>query len=379
MSDAQGFCDRVKGFALGPVAAGAPGWSMGDAPDRQLMREAAGIGLTGVTCPTEFGGQGLGFDALVRACESLAAVDFGFAMSLVNTHNVGLRLCRSAPDAIRDRYLPRILAGEITACTALTEPGAGSDLAAITTCATQTPEGWRITGHKTWIVNGRHAGLAVVFARCPDVAEGADGIGGFLVDLERSGVFRHPIESGFQQTSMGTGGFVLEDAPAECLLLPPGGAFRSILTEINAARCYVAAMCNAMLEAAITQAARHGAMRLSFGKPLAEHAAWRQPLGAAQTDLAASRALTSQAVALIQADADAQLAAAKAKIAAVEAAQRHIPQMLHAMGAEGLRPEHCFTRHLAAAQIAGFTDGATGILRDRVARLSLSRLDISER
>jgi alkylation response protein AidB-like acyl-CoA dehydrogenase len=162
-------------------------------------------------------------------------------------------------------------------------------------------------------------------------------------------------------------------------LLPPGGAFKSILTEINAARTYVAAMCNAMLGAAIAQAADYGATRLSFGKPLAEYAAWRHPVGAAQTELAASRALTERTINLIIAGEDAQLAAAEAKIAAVEGAQRHVPQMLHAMGAAGLRPEYCFTRHLAAAQIAGFTDGATSILRDRVARLNHARPDNPKR
>jgi alkylation response protein AidB-like acyl-CoA dehydrogenase len=378
MSDSQGFVARVRAFAQDPMAHAASGWSMGDHLDRSLFREAASIGLTGITIPREYGGLGHGFATLVAACETLAAVDFGFAMSLVNTHNVGLRLCISAGEATRDSYLPRLLSGEISACTALTEPAVGSDFAAIATRATETPGGWRITGEKTWIVNGRHAGLAVVFAQCSDAGR-ADGIGGFLVDLDRPGVTRYPIDSGFAQTSMGTGGFVLEDVTAEALLLPPGGAFKSILTEINAARTYVAAMCNAMLGAATAQVADYGATRRSFGIPLADHAGWRHPLGAAETDLAASRALTARAVDLIVAGADTQLAAAEAKIAAVEAAQRHIPQMLHAMGATGLRPEYCFTRHLAAAQVAGFTDGATSILRDRVARLTRARTQTTKR
>lgn len=371
MSGAAAFLDRVHAFARGPVARAAPGWSLGEAPDRQLIRDAARIGLTGITTPEAYGGQGHGFSTLVAACETMAAVDFGFAMSLINTHNVGMRLSLSAPDALCEAYLPRLLSGEISACTALTEPGAGSDFAAITTRAEEAGEGWRISGEKTWIVNGRHAGLAVVFAQCGDAGE-ASGIGGFLVDLDQAGVRRYPIHSGFAQGSMGTGGFELDNAAAAALLLPPGAAFKSILTEINAARSYVAAMCNAMLGAAIRDAADYGARRQSFGKPLEQLPAWRQPLGAAETDHAAARALTERAVALVERGEDAQLAAAEAKIFAVEAAQRHIPQMLHAMGAAGLLPDYCFTRHLAAAQIAGFTDGATGILRDRVARLTRS-------
>lgn len=378
MSGAEAFLGRVTAFAEGPVAQAAQSWALGEDPDPQLTRDAAAIGLTGITTPAEHGGLGYGFTTLVEACAALAAVDFGFAMSLVNTQNVGQRLCLSAPDALRDAWLPRLLSGEVSACTALTEPGAGSDFAAITTRATETNEGWRITGEKKWIVNGRQAGLAVVFAQCGQTGD-AGGIGGFLVDLGQPAVRRFPISSGFPQASMGTGGFVLDNVVAEGLLLPPGGAFKSILHEINAARSYVAAMCNAMLGTAISEAAEYGAHRTSFGKPLDQHAAWRQPLGAAETDLAAAHALTARAVAQIEAGQDAQLAAAQAKIAAVEAAQRHIPQMLHAMGAAGLLPEYCFTRHLAAAQVAGFTDGATHILRDRVARLIRSGTDISKR
>lgn len=379
MTEAAGFLDRVQRFAQGPVAAAVPDWTAEAAPGLgALRREAAALGLTGVTVPAAQGGQGHGFATLAAACETLAAVDFGVAMSLVNTQNVGLRLCLSAPDALRETYLPRLLSGEISACTALTEPGAGSDFAAITTRATRDGTTWRLSGEKTWIVNGRHAGLAVVFAQTAERGD-ARGIGGFLIDLDRPGVRRYPLDSGFPQIAMGTGGFHLDAARAEALLLPPGAAFKAILTEINAARTYVAAMCTAMLAAAATQAADYGARRHSFGAPLDQHAAWRQPLGAAQTDLAAARALTARATALIEAGADAQLAAAQAKIAAVETAQRHIPQMLHAMGAEGLRRAYCFTRHLGAAQIAGFTDGATGILRDRVARLTRSGTDTSTR
>lgn len=374
MSSIEKFLERVRAFARGPVSDAAPDWSMGKTPKPQLFKTAARLGLTGVMTPVEHGGLGYGFTTLAKACEALAAVDFGFAMSLVNTQNVAFRLSKSASVRVQDTYLPGLLGGKISACTALTEPSAGSDFAAVTTRATQTAEGWKISGEKRWIINGRHAGLAMVFAQCGQAGD-ASSIAGFLVDLNQPGVRRYPIDTVFSQTSMGTGGFVLEDVavPADCLLLPPGGAFKSVLIEINAARAYVAAMCNAMLEATILQAADYGAHRESFGAPLGQHQAWRAPLGAAQADLAASRALTAGAVALIEADDDAQLAAAQAKIVAVEAAQRHIPNMLHAMGAAGLSSDFCFSRHLGGAQIAGFTDGATSILRDRVARSTQPR------
>lgn len=128
-----------------------------------------------------------------------------------------------------------------------------------------------------------------------------------------------------------------------------------------------------MLRQAITDVAAYGAHRHSFGKPLNVIASWQASLSAAEAALHASQTLTVQAIDLVNTGRDAQLAAAQAKIEAVTCVQRHLPELLQLMGAEGLRPEHTFSRHIAAAQIAGFTDGATNILKDRVARLTAQK------
>lgn len=362
---------RVSGFAQNRILPAAAGWSMGQNPDPALYTEAADLGLMGLEIPPEFGGQGFGFRLKAQVCAVLAAADFGFALSVINTHNVAVRLCESAPGPLRDRYLPALLSGQTSACTALTEPGTGSDFAAIRMTARSSKAGWVLQGEKTWIVNGRHAGLAIVFAQSRDPGEAA-GIGAFLVDLTVPGSQSRAIDTAFSQTSTGTGGFVLENVtvPGDAMLLPPGMAFKPILTEINGARTYVAAMCNGMMRAALDEVTAYGQHRHSFGRPLMDHAAWAQVVHRAVADLKASEEQTEKAIARIEAGQGAQLVAAEAKIYAAQTCQQHIPQLLHAMGAEGLRPERCFTRHLAAAQVAGLTDGATSLLQDRVARLS---------
>lgn len=373
MSDAdQGLLARTEAFAADHVAPAAAAWSMGAAPDAAIFAKAADIGLTGLEVPVDLGGSGCGFALKADASAALAGADFGFAMSVINTQNVAARLVRSAPAHLRDRYLPGLLAGRISACTALTEPGAGSDFAAVATRARRTRTGWTLDGEKAWIINGRHAGLAMVFAQCAQ-GGGGDGIGGFLVDLAAPGVRRHPLDGGFSQTSIGTGGFVLDgvDLPEDHLLLAPGTAFKSVMTEINGARAYVAAMCCGMLGAALAQAAAYGARRRTFGKPLAAHQAWRLKLALAHTDLAAARALIGQAAQAIDGGGgDVQLLSAQAKVHAVGVCQRHLPVLLHAVGAEGLRPGHCFSRHIAAVHMAALTDGATDMLLERVARLT---------
>jgi alkylation response protein AidB-like acyl-CoA dehydrogenase len=367
----KAFLDQIAGFACEHVTPAAAGWSMGQSPAASDYAQAAKLGLYGMQVPQANGGLGLDFTMRTQACSILAGADFGFAMSLVNTHNIALRLCEIAPQALRDRYLPALLEGRMSACTALTEPDTGSDFAAVTTTARQTSTGWLLNGEKTWIINGRNAGLTILYAQCGAIGD-ANGIGAFLVDLNAPGVTRYGIDGGFAQTSMGTGGFMLKDVniPADALLIAPGTAFKAILKEINGARTYVAAMCNGMMASAIRDVAAYGAIRMSFGNPLNVIPRWQAALLAAETALRQSETLTAQATALIDANKDAQLAAAQAKIVAVSEAQTHLPELLQLMGAEGLRPERPFTRHIAAAQIAGFTDGATNILKDRVARLS---------
>lgn len=365
------FLDQVAAFATDHVAPAAAGWSMGQSPDAAFYEKAAKLGLLGIEVPETHGGLGLNFAMRTHAFAVLAGADFGFAMSLVNTHNIALRLCQIAPECQRDRFVPQLLSGWMSACTALTEPGTGSDFAAVKTTAQQTVDGWLLNGEKTWIINGRHAGLSIVYAQCGTPGDAA-GIGAFLVDLNTPGVTRYAIDSGFAQTSMGTGGFTFENVAlsAESMLIAPGTAFKAILTEINAARTYVAAMCNGMMQAAIDTTLTYGATRHGFGKPLNAIPSWQANLSAAQNALATSQTQTDHAIQRINSNEDAQLAAAKAKITSVTAAQRHLPELLQLMGAEGLRAHHPFTRHIAAAQIAGFTDGATNILKDRVAKLT---------
>ncbi|MFK7860082.1 MAG: acyl-CoA dehydrogenase family protein [Granulosicoccus sp.] len=371
MINESAFCEDVATFANTEVQAEVAQWSLGQSPTDALYRLASSLGLTAIAVPVEYGGLGLSFSAKVSACASLAAQDFGFAMSIINSHNVAVRLCTSAPDSVCERFLPGLLDGTTKSCTAITEPETGSDIAAIQTRAERKGDQWTLHGHKTWIVNGRDADSAIVFAQTESNGD-RNGIGAFFVDLSLSGVQRCLIESGFSQASIGTGSLKFDgvNISGDCLLLSPGNAFKTILTEINGARVYVAAMCDAMLDKALQQVTLYGSKRHTFGKPLNAHASWNRIVEDAQSALAESAAITAHASHQVEALEDAQLSAMNAKVNSVETCQHYLPGLLHAMGAEGLRPEYCFTRHLAAVHLASLTDGATNMLKDRIEKLS---------
>ena len=364
----QGMVERARTFAAEHVRPNALAWQRGEGDSRDVLLLAAQAGLLGLQVPPDHGGQGLSFACKWRVAEVLAAADFGLAMSVINTHNVAQHLAQSAPADVASQWVPALLAGRSTGCTALTEPAAGSDFAAITTGATRVAGGWRLDGQKAWIVNATHAGVVVVYAQTAP-GSGASGIAAFLVDAGRSGFSRSPPADLGAARSIDCGGFALQGF--ECrddeMLHPPGQAFKAALASINGARVYVAAMCCGMVADCLRVANEYGTVRHTFGRSLHDHQGWRWSLADAAIELDAARALVERAAANVDAGRDAQGAAARAKVFATRMATRHIAALAHAMGAEGLREQQPLLRHLGAAQVATLVDGSTEMLLERVA------------
>lgn len=355
-------------FARDVVAVQAPRWERERRIGREAVDEAARLGLTRLEVPQDWGGLGMPFSCKARMADLLGAADFAFTMSLINTQNIAVKLAREARPEVARRYVPGLMEGRLIGCTALTEPGAGSDFAAIRTRAVRTPQGWRIDGEKAWITNAAEADVAVLYAQT-EPGSGGRGIAGFVVDAQRAGFVRLPAFQLAGQHAIGTGGFRLEGylAHDDEMLQPPGLAFKAALSSINGARTYIAAMCCGMTGEALRVASEYGERRSSFGQPLAGHQGWRWRLAEADSELAACRLMVERAAALIDAGEDAQLAAAQAKLLSTRMAERQLHALSQAMGAEGLREHHPFGRHLIGARVANFVDGSTEMLLERIA------------
>ena len=349
---------------VGPQAAR---WERERRIGREALQVAVELGLTRLQVPVAAGGLGASFACKAALAEVLAGADFGFTMSWLNTQNVAAKLVRDAPAAVAARYVPELMTGRRLGCTALTEPGAGSDFAAITTLATRCEGGWRITGAKAWITNAAEADVVVLYAQT-EPGSGGRGIACFLVDGQRAGFVREPAFALGGQHSIGAGGFRLDGYLADDaeMLHPPGQAFKAALVSINGARTYIAAMCCGMVAEALRVALAYGAQRHSFGQALAGHQGWRWRLAECASELAACRLMVAQAARQIDAGRDAQLIAAQAKLLATRLADGQLPLLLQAMGAEGLREHHPFARHLMGARVAGFVDGSTEMLLERI-------------
>ena len=358
----------TRAFARDTVAPQAALWERERRIGTEALDEAVAIGLTRLQVPLAWGGLAMSFACKAAVTEILAGADFGFAMSLVNTHNAAAKLARDAAPTLAARYVPELIAGRRLGCTALTEAGAGSDFAAITTLAKRVQGGWRIDGAKAWITNAISADVVVLYAQT-EAGSGGRGIACFVVDGQQPGFMREPAYALGGQHTIGVGGFRLDGyfAPNEALIHPPGQAFKAALGSINGARTYIAAMCCGMVDAALQMALAFGRERQSFGSALVDHQGWRWRLAEASAALAASRALVAQAAAMVDAGSDAQLVAAQAKLVATRMAEQQLPALAQAMGAEGLREHYPFARHLIGARVAGFVDGSSEMLLERIA------------
>ncbi|MEI6839135.1 MAG: acyl-CoA dehydrogenase family protein [Alcaligenaceae bacterium] len=339
------------------------------ARERKRIALAASFGLTGVQVALEHGGFGAPYSIKAKLAQRLAGVDFGVSMAVINSQNVADHVSRWLPSAVSKRWVPGLLSGNLIGCTALTEPGAGSDFSAITTLAVKTRDGWRLQGEKAWIINAKIADVFLVYAQTQPGA-GAAGIAAFVIEAKRKGFER----SGDAFTSVAafssTAGFRLQGYVArdDEVLHAPGLAFKRALESINGARVYVAAMCVGMLQESLRIAQAYGQRRQTFGQVLEQHQGWRWVLAEAAVDLEAASVLVQCAAQAIDEGGRSQDLAAKAKVFATRAAQRHLPALLHAMGAEGLRDTYPLMRHVAAAQVATLVDGSTEMLLERISK-----------
>jgi cyclohexanecarboxyl-CoA dehydrogenase len=213
-------------------------------------RQLADLGVLGLGLPERFGGSGDPDPiTLGLATEALAGGDPNVAAAPVQVGLVAAQLAALASAAVAERYVPRLISGEIVAAIAVTEPSAGSDAASLTTSVRPVPGGWLLSGEKIAITNATAAAVALVYARQHGTG-GHAGISCFAVDLDWTGVSRAPMP-GLGALPLCWGSLAFEDVfvPAECLVGEEGQAFSGVMHHFDWLRAVgrphtdVAAMC----------------------------------------------------------------------------------------------------------------------------------------
>ncbi len=367
----------ARTFAAEHITPYAADWELNRIVPVKTFREAAAVGLSGVLVPKELGGQGASHIAAAKVLEELAGACFAFTFGLWVHNNLLNAIARNGTPEQIARYVPVMLAGERIGAFCLTEPGAGSDAAAITTRAKESAHGWRLSGEKAWVTNGTHADVFGVYAQT-NPAQGWRGIASFLVSGDAPGLVREAPYTLLGGHAMGVTGLRLTDCPVPeaDLLFGPGDGFKAAMRGITMARTFVGASCCGILTSSLKTALTYGAKRQAFGKPLLTFQGLQWELADVATDLEAARLLTYQAAAALDQGEAAIAEAAYAKKFASRVALTGVSQCMQVMGAMGLRTDTPLGRHLATAKITHYLDGATEIQNMVISRTLLKEYGI---
>jgi acyl-CoA dehydrogenase len=363
---------------LNPVPIAADQATGTDAACRTWVRELGDAGYLRYCVPAAWGGahESVESRSLCVLRELLAGhdalADFAFAMQGLGSGAVAL----GGTDALRAEWLPRVALGEAIAAFALSEPGAGSDAAALQTTARRTDGGWTISGTKTWISNGGIADFYCVFARSDPAAAPAKGISAFFVPADAPGLTTSERISVMSPHPLATLTFDDCFVPDESLLGKAGEGFALAMRTLDIFRVSVAAAATGFARRALQEALQHAASRPMFGTTLGDQPLAQAMLGDMSTDVDAAALLTSRAAWQRDTQGGRQTGvAAMAKLGATELAQRVIDQALQLFGARGVRTgevvEHLY-RDIRALRIY---EGATEVQRLLVGREMLKSLD----
>ncbi|MBK9081201.1 MAG: acyl-CoA dehydrogenase family protein [Rhizobiales bacterium] len=284
-----------------------------------------------------------------------------------------LALSRSPNERLGREVLPELLSGRSWGAFLLTEPGVGSDAAAITCAIQKVENGYRIAGAKSWVTNGVNADVLLTFGQSNPGA-GAKGMLAVVARRNQPGVKASDALNLFGSHAMGTSDVAFDDCLVgdEAVAFPAGGGFQAAMGGLNVARLGVAALCNGALQGGLECAVRYATARQAFGKPIYAFQGVQMPLANVATSLEASRSLTFQAIALLDAGQDCTVLAAHAKKYATQTAFQGLSVCMQALGANGLKDEFGLGRQLAAARVAEFMDG-TGEIQNIVIGRALAK------
>jgi acyl-CoA dehydrogenase len=294
--------------------------------------------------------------------------EFAFAMQGLGTAAITLFGTR----AQRARFLPSARAGTSLAGFALSEAGAGSDVAALVTRATRTDDGWLLDGSKTWISNGGIAGQYVVFARIDGQAPSTKGIGAFIVDAAAPGVRVAARIESMAPHPLATLAFERCKIPLGNLLGGVGDGFKIAMTTLDVFRPSVGAAALGFARHAYDEAVRHVKTRELFGAPMAALQLTQAKIADMATAIDASALLVYRA-AWLRDTGGARITreAAMAKMFATESAQRVIDDAVQIFGAAGVERGHPVERLYREIRALRIYEGATEVQKIVIARQEL--------
>ncbi len=330
---------------------------------RQTIRQAAELGLTGVSVPEAVGGAGMDTIAYCLVIEEISRVCASTGVILsVNNSLVCDPLSKFADDEQKERFLKPLAAGEKLGCFALTEPDAGSDPSALRTTARRDGDDYVLDGNKVFITNGTDADVALVFATVdPELKH--KGITCFIVPADTPGYSHgiHEYKLGVNASGTTELAFQGMRVPASQRLGAEGEGFKIAMATLDGGRIGISAQAVGIAQGAFEEALAYSRERRQFGKPISNFQAIQHYLADMSTEIDAARLLTWKAAWTKENRKRYSLEAAQAKLFSSEMAQRVTNKALQIHGGYGYIREYNVERYFRDARITEIYEGTSEI------------------
>ncbi len=340
-------------------------------PD-DILQEMRDMGLFGITIPEEFGGAGMNVSQYIETVKQLAYASPAYRSTIsINIGMTGSAIKNFGTPEQKAHWLPRIASGEI-ACFGLTEPGSGSDSAAMQTSAVRDGNGYRLNGTKRYITNSPHARIGLIMARTNKEALPKNAhVSAFIVDMTSPG-----ISIGSPDKKMGQAGAHIADINMDDVFLPgdalvggvEGRGFQIAMQSLDNGRLSVAGMAVGMGRRALDTAVRYATERKAFGEAISNFQLIQSMLADSDAELYAAECMIADACARADRGENIVRKAAAAKMFASEACGRVVDRCVQVYGGAGYLAEYEAERFFRDARILRIYEGTTQIMQLQIAK-----------
>ena len=362
--------DAARAFAQERLKPFSAEWDREARFPREALAEMGGLGFMGMLVPEAYDGAGVDHVSYALAIEEVAAGD-GAVSTIMSVHNsVGcMPILRFGSEEQKQRFLRPLARGEMLGAFCLTEPGAGSDAAAIKARARRSGNGWVLTGTKQFITSGRNADLAIVFA-VTDPEAGKKGISAFVVPTATPGYTVASIEHKLGQRCSDTAQIVFEEMELtpDLMLGEEGEGLKIALANLEGGRIGIASQSVGMARAAFEAALRYAGERETFGKAIVQHQAVAFRLADMATRIEAARHLVLNAARLRDAGLPCLKEAAMAKLFASEMAEQVCSDAIQIHGGYGYLADYGVEQIYRDVRVCQIYEGTSDVQRMVISR-----------
>ena len=344
-----------------------------------ILNEMREMGLFGLTAPEEFGGAGMDIPQYVEAIRTIAYAHPAYRSIIsINLGMVSSALKNSGTQAQQEYWLPRIAAGEI-ACFGLTEPGSGSDSAAMATTAKPSGNGYVLNGSKRYITNATQAKIALIMARTNDEALPKNAhVSAFLVPMDAAGVTVGKPDKKMGQDGSNIADIYLDDVHVDGDALlggEEGKGFATAMRSLDNGRLSVAAASCGYAKRVLDTATRYATERKAFGEPIANFQLIQAMLADSQAELYAAECMLRDAAAKAN-QGKAIIECASTKMFASEMCGRVADRCVQIHGGAGYLAEYEAERFYRDARIYRIYEGTTQIMQLVIAKQMLRNFEV---